>query len=60
MKRFYEEKRKKKYQIIINSYRLQQEWFLEINRNSEKSLLCDRWSKNRKSILAPLVVIVEL
>ena len=48
------------YKDIFNSYRLQQKWYLKIYHDSEKSLLCDRWSKNRKTILAPLVVIVEL
>ena len=45
---------------MFNSYRSQQKWYHKINDDSEKSLLCDRWSKNRKTILASLVVIVEL
>ena len=52
--------KKRLYEKIFKSYRLQQKWYHKINHDSEKSLLYDRWSKNRKTILAPLVVIVEL
>ena len=43
----------------FNSYRLHEKWYHKINHDSEKSSLCDRLSKNRKTILAPFVIIVD-